>query len=550
MLLKFHKLFDALTKNERQIFEGALMVFLVAFVLNGINLFYKTTTIRPIAGGIFNEGVVGQPTNLNPILSSNNEADRDLIEFLFLDAGSMLKEYRISNNGKTWDLEMKEGMKWSDGEKIDGDDLIFTLKAIQNPETRSPMFPAWDGVIAEKINDLEVKINLKTPYAFFLDNLKNLKLIPEHIFGKIPLSNIRLSDFNLEPISSGPFAFKEYTKRKDGFIKEYSFSENLNFNGQHPLIKEFNFVFFADIREAIEAFNKKEINGLGGLTPDQEQAIEISHELNELKLPRYYSLFLNPSTFTPFQDKEVRRAIDLAIDKSRIIKEVFLGKATEVDGPIMPGMEGYKPGQVVFDVEQAKDILAKNSWKTGEEGILEKVSGGNVVQLKFEMVVPNIDFLKKTADIIKENLMAVGIFANIKLLEPQEVTSQVIKQRSYEGLLFGSVLKSNPDIISFWHSLERFYPGLNLSLYENKSLDETLESARKNLNKNSRIKEVKKIQEIIRNDKPSIFLYSPNYLYVTSNDLKGFRTKLMIGYPSKRLSDVSEWNLKTARVFK
>ncbi|MST04411.1 MAG: hypothetical protein EXS49_02505, partial [Candidatus Pacebacteria bacterium] len=395
-----------------------------------------------------------------------------------------------------------------------------------------------------------IKINLKTPYAYFLDNLKNLKLIPEHIFGKIPLSNLRLSDFNLEPISSGPFAFKEYIKRKDGFIKEYKFVENKNFSGNHPLIQEFNFVFFADIREAIEAFNKKEIDGLGGITPEEEQAIQINHELNELRLPRYYSLFLNPSTFAPFQEKEVRRAIDLSINKERIIKEIFLGKANQVDGPIMPGMEGYKPGQVVFDIEQAKKILSGNSWKAGEDGILQKVSGRDVVKLKFEMVVPNIGFLKKTAEIIKENLMAVGIFVDIKLLEPQEVTSQIIKQRSYEGLIFGSVLKSNPDIISFWHSLERFYPGLNLSLYENKALDDVLESARKNLNKNLRIKEVKKIQEIIRNDKPSIFLYSPNYLYATSKDLQGFRTKLMIGHPSKRLSDVNEWNLKTARVFK
>ncbi|MST04455.1 MAG: hypothetical protein EXS49_02740, partial [Candidatus Pacebacteria bacterium] len=401
MLLKFHKLFDALTKSERQIFEGALMIFLVAFILNGINIFYKTTIIRPIAGGQFNEGVIGQPTNLNPILTTNNDVDRDLVEFLFMDAVAMLKDYKISNSGKTWNLELKDGLKWSDGEKINGDDLIFTLKAIQSPETRSPMFPAWDGIIAEKINDLEIKINLKTPYAYFLDNLKNLKLIPEHIFGKIPLSNLRLSDFNLEPVSSGPFAFKEYTKRKDGFIKEYSFVENKNFSGNHPLIQEFNFIFFADIREAIEAFNKKEIDGLGGITPEEEQAIQINYELNELRLPRYYSLFLNPSTFAPFQEKEVRRAIDLSINKERIIKEVFLGKANQVDGPIMPGMEGYKPGQVVFDIEQAKKILSGNSWKAGEDGILQKTFGRDVVSLKFEIVVPNISFLKKTAEIIK-----------------------------------------------------------------------------------------------------------------------------------------------------
>ncbi len=550
MFLKFHKLFESLTTSERQIFEGALLLFLISFILNGINVFYKDTAIRPIEGGIYREGVIGQPISINPILAGNNEADKDLIEFLFKDLYTLSESQKISNEGKTWLIRLKNKIFWSDGSPITGDDVVFTVKTIQNPEARSSSFQTWEGINVEKINELEVRFDLKTPYIYFSDNLKNLKLIPKHIFDKIPPSNIRLSDFNLEPVSSGPYVFDSYSKRKDGFIKEYRFKPNNYYFESKSLIDDFRFVFFADTDEAIDAFNKRAIDGLGGISAGELDQIKINHDLWEIKIPRYYSVFFNSQNAATFQEKNVRLAINYAINRKEIIDSVFNGRAEEATGPILVGMEGYKIYQNDFDLEKAKKLLEDASWKIGDDGVRQKTSGKDVLRLEFDLVAPESEFLKQTAELIKKQLAGIGMKININILPPKEISSGIIKQRSYQMLLFGNVMKNNPDVISFWHSLERFYPGLNLSLYDNKNLDDLLESVRKNFNKNSRIKDIKKIQDIIRDDVPSIFLYSPNYLYIVPKNLGGFKIKSILNYSSKRFEDVNEWFLKTARVFK
>ena len=116
-------------------------------------------------------------------------------------------------------------------------------------------------------------------------------------------------------------------------------------------------------------------------------------------------------------------------------------------------------------------------------------------------------------------------------------------------IIFGNILRKDPDIFSFWHSSEKFYPGLNLSLYDNKKVDALLESIRKNLDENSRKGQLSQLEKLISDDQPAIFLYSPAYLYVAPKDFGGFEEKT-INMPSNRFQNVNQWYLKTTRVFK
>ena len=132
---------------------------------------------------------------------------------------------------------------------------------------------------------------------------------------------------------------------------------------------------------------------------------------------------------------------------------------------------------------------------------------------------------------------------------PDDITDANIRTRNYQMLLFGNILKHNPDVFAFWHSSERFFPGLNLSLYENKKVDTLLESIRKNFNIDARKKDIEKLQDFIVNDYPAVFLYSPNYLYVTTNKLKGFETTAIVT-PADRFDGIATWHFNTKRVFK
>ncbi len=552
MLSKFHQIFDSLTRLERQIFQGAIIVFILASLLNGANAFYRKTVLAPIEGGSYTEGVVGQPISLNPLISAQNDADRDLMEVIFSDLGELLEKSKVNDDGKTWVLELKENLLWSDGEPLTADDVVFTLEAIQNPDSHSPLALTWQSVTAEKLNEREIRFSLKTAYAFLLDNLKALKIVPQHIFGAIPAANLRLSDYNLEPVGSGPYAFSKFLKRRDGFIVQYQFTANPFYHGPKPLIQELNFKFFQNYQEAIAAFNKKEIEGLGGLSPAQIPELKIGHEIQEIQIPRYYAIFLNSSTAPALKNKEVRLALGLTTDRSKIIETVFGGRALAISGPLYPSIEGYDPEfdrQSEFSREAARELLEKNKWRPDAEGILLKKIGSEELKLDFEIIVPQIDFLVEAVNLIAEDWRSLGIRIQPIVLSATEVANDVIKTRNYQMIIFGNILKNNPDVFSFWHSSERFYPGLNLALYENRIADEILETIRKTLDANVRVRNARKLQSLIAEDQPAIFLFSPNYLYAGPKNLGGLNLRFAPS-PANRFDEISKWYLKTARVFK
>ena len=116
-------------------------------------------------------------------------------------------------------------------------------------------------------------------------------------------------------------------------------------------------------------------------------------------------------------------------------------------------------------------------------------------------------------------------------------------------ILFGNILRNTPDIFSFWHSSERFRSGLNLSFYENKTVDGLLERVRGEYSESARIELLSEIQQEIADDVPAAFLFSPNYLYASPRTLGGFDERF-VENPSKRFENVEQWYLKTARVFR
>lgn len=529
---------------------GAAVLLLVAAFGLGINFVYKITEIVPAPGGSFTEGAIGQPTLINPVVGSGNDADRDLIALLFSGLEVLKEEYKISNDLRAYTVILKKDLKWSDGEPLTSDDVLFTIETIQDVNTKSPLQPAWLGVVAERLSEREIKFTLKSPYAFFESNLDELKVIPQHIFGNIPPENIRLSEYRLEPIGNGPFAFVKYDKRKDGFITTYYLKRNEYYAGEKTYIDTFQIKFFSDIQGLLKSFNRLEIQGFGGLPIEETSKLTVGFQYAKLNIPSYYAIFLNQGAHLGLKEKSVRDALNKAVDKDSLIEKVFKGQAGRVDGPILQYVEGFDQSiyqNAKFSIEEAQKLLDDSLWKLGDDGIREKLFGKTKVKLEFDLIVPQIKFFIDAANIIKEDWAKIGVKATIVSSSPSDINESVIKTRNYQMIMFGNILKSNPDIFSFWHSSERFYPGFNLAVYENKKVDALIESIRKDLNTETRIANLKKLQEIMLNDTPAIFLFSPKYIYVSSKNLKGF-DKSLIETRSNRFDEVYKWHLKTRRV--
>lgn len=534
-----YKLIKTFSRRELLIMSGAIIVFIVTGTIYLATLIDKKTVLIPDYGGTYREGLLTQPVYINPVISNVSDADKDLIALTFSSVFQMAERITSSTNHRSWTIRLKDNIYWHDGAKLTADDIIFTLKAIQNPETGSPQFITWQGVKAERVSELELTFVTGAPYAFFEENLKGLYAMPKHIFDDVPVTNWRRSDYSLEPVGNGPYRVASFKKEKNGFISEYYLEKFSRYFSPEPLIDNLTFVFFKDATAAVNAFNIGHIDALSGLDPNRLREVIRPHELANLRLPRYYAVFLNQSSNELLKNLAVRHALNYAVNKQDIIEKVFKKNASALDGPTPFIRELALNDETLYDPGKAEALLEKSGPVKGADGFRGEI----------KLVVPNLEFLTKTAKILKSNWEAVGIKTTLVIEEPVTINSDTIKSRNYDAVLFGNIFATNPDMFSFWHSSERFYPGLNLSLYNNKSADRLMESIREDFDMESRNKTMADLVSLIRVDQPAIFLYSPNYIYLLNGKAHGFDESI-INIPSSRFQNVAKWYINTKRVFR
>ncbi|MFA6273443.1 MAG: hypothetical protein WC673_03075 [Candidatus Paceibacterota bacterium] len=132
--------------------------------------------------------------------------------------------------------------------------------------------------------------------------------------------------------------------------------------------------------------------------------------------------------------------------------------------------------------------------------------------------------------------------------EPGELNQTVIRPRKYDALLFGEIIGRDPDLFAFWHSSQRNDPGLNVALYANIKADKFLEEARTIADQGARLEKLVAFSEEIKKDIPAIFLYSPDFMYVLPEKIKGFAFgRLTI--PSDRFANINQWYVETDKVW-
>lgn len=492
----------------------------------------------PVAGGEYREGVIGQPVYVNPVIAGDSDVDRSIIALTYASVLDLAADYKVDETGRIHTVSLKEDIFWSDGAPITSDDVIFTVRTIQDAGSYSPLFSTWQGVVVERLSKLQIRFVLRDSYVYFDKNLSRLRVVPEHIFGAIPPANMRLSSYNLEPVASGPYKFLKYNKRRDGFITEYYLARNERFAGEKPMIDSFTFKFYETKEELLKAFNTREVDGFGLPEADIGRTL-VGSSIHKLILPSYYAVFFNQSVNSFLKDKNLRLALIKSVDKGRIIQNVFNGNAFEISGPLPFSVDGYSPDaykNLGYDFDKAKEAFSQ----------VKDIKDGET--LEFSMVVPQVKSLMDTAKLIQEDWEKLGIKLNLVIMSPTDVAKDVVKTRNYEMLLFGGLVANESDLFSFWHSSERFYPGLNLSIYSNSQADKFLESIRQTSDNKARSEAVSKLQKIIADDAPALFLYSPTYQYVAVSNLGGFENRFIVT-SDDRFQDVEKWFLKTAKVF-
>lgn len=386
-LKQWEKFFNILRKKEKIFFLVLFLLAIVSALFLDLNFYFKNTQIIPRFGGEFKEGVIGQPRFINPLLLSDNDPDRDLIELLFSgllkynDEGKIVKDlaqdYQIQENNKDYEFQIRDDALWQDGEKITSEDIIFTIELVQSPYYKSPLRIEWLSIKAEALTAKKVVFHLQKPYSSFLETVARLKILPKHIFEDISAENFPWAFTSKKYLQgSGPFKIKNIKEDKLGYIQKIIMERNEKFFGEKPFLKKISFYFYQNLEDLLKAARVGEIDGFSISEPKYFNVLEKEgFNLFKLVLPRYFALFFNLKN-SDLLDKNIREALSYSVDKQEILDKVFLGQGKIINSPVLADYYGFEPPIEIseFNIEKANEILEQEGFeKNLEKGIKEKI---------------------------------------------------------------------------------------------------------------------------------------------------------------------------------
>ncbi len=579
---KIEKDFEALNLTERVIFivAGIVLCFSSLFITWSASEAF--TVEVPKSGGTLREGVLGYPRYINPLLIYT-ESGKDIASLVYsglfkLNSQGILvpdiaESYTISPDGKTYNVTIRNDVYFHDGNKLNANDVVFTVQKAQDVSLKSPETSKWQGVSVVANDQTHITFTLKNAFAPFIYNL-TLGILPKHIWENADIDQFSFSSFNQEPIGSGPYRVESIARDSAGLPQSYTLTAFNKSIGQKPFITQIVFVFYQDEDALVNALKNNQVDSIADLSA--ETAIQNlsmfegrGEVVNTLPEPRLFGVFFNQSSAQSNKallDESVRKALDLTVDRKDLVDSVLFGFGKPAYTPIpenfckecstLASSTGTSSLTSLSDEEvlskedrliEAQSILSKAGYSV-VDGVLQKKSGTDTIKVSFTLTTGSSKELQQTAKRLQESWKALGADVSIKTFEPSELSSNVIHGRKFEALLFGEVIPRSLDLYPFFHSSERLDPGINISMYSNRNVDKLLEQSRNATTSDVRIQNIQQIEEEISQDTPIIFLYVPSYIYVTPPQLKGTYTGgIAQGY--ERFIDIATSYIDTERVW-
>ncbi|MFA5076057.1 MAG: peptide ABC transporter substrate-binding protein [Patescibacteria group bacterium] len=588
-----------LSFKEKKAIKISVIIIIFAAVFLAVSFYFFSLKLVPAFGGEYSEGLVGSPRYINPILAQTNDVDMDLAAVIF--SGLMRRNqsqelqpdlvgsYQISEDQKEYTFILKEGIKWHDGQPVTVEDILFTFDLIKDQEVASPLAVSFKGVSIEQIDELSFKFVLSEPFTPFLSTL-TFGILPKHLWQEIDPANLRLADLNLKPIGCGPFKFYSLKKDSLGEIKSIVLNRYDDYHFGRAYLDQITFKFYPDLGSIEQALVNKNVQGVSYLPKEAKDKIfdkgldsAKGYHLYPLNFPQYTAVFFNQKNSEVLQDKNIRQALAQATDRSRLVWQTLSGDAVIIDGPILPGFIGYYPEIKKYDYlpEAAAALLDQAKWQAispndfitwqrqqekaslpadseyidqSDEERLAALGGQEYFRKKgdkiLEITLTLVDRAEnvEVAKVIQENWQMIGIRTILNIVPADNIRKDVIKPRNYQALIYGEIVGADPDPYPFWHSSQNVDPGLNLAIFTDRRVDNYIEAARQTSDTSKQEENYKKFQDILAEELPAIFLYSPTYNYVLSEQVRGFSVE-NISKPSDRLVDLTQRYIKTKRVW-
>ena len=452
--------------------------------------------------------------NMNPILS-NNKNVQDVSRLIFDSLFTLTQDYRLEEslakewsklNSTTYLIKLREDIKWQDGNQFDATDVIFTIDMIKKKENNSIYsYNVADISSVQKIDEYTLKIITKKEIPYFEYNLI-FPIVSSKYYNE---KNFKSESKNLKPVGTGLFYVSDMENNSILLKKNVS-----GWHNQNMKLDSITLNLYDSLSSAINSFKHGEIDIFTtSNTRIEEYLKNINYSKQEYINRNYAYITLNCSNKL-LKNIEVRQAINYAINKEELIKDIYNAKYAVSNFPLDFGSFAYDKNNasIVYEQNTAKKLLVDNKWKYSSKK-WRKIVDYRYLTIDLNLVVnkTNSDMLK-LANKIKDQLESIGI--RITVVTAQSKYNSYIKNKNYDIILCSGTYGYSP-------SLNKYFQSENLANYSNKELDNILQKSKQITDPNELAQEYTKIVNIYNSDVPYISLYYNTNTMVYSSNLKG-----------------------------
>lgn len=480
----------------------------------------------PKQGGTFVIVAGTDPGNLNPAISTSGALhfvagslynglvalDKD-----FKPEPELADSWTIADDGKTYTFKLHPGIKWHDGKPFTSADVKFTFEQLLlkfHARTQTGVASVLDKI--ETPDDLTVVFRFETPYAPLLQQLNVIEapILPKHLYeGSEPQNN----PANLKPVGTGPFKFVEYKKGQQVVMER----NRDYFKPGVPRFDKLIFSIIPDTTTALIAFERGEVDYVNVPGSDVERiaklpGVAVGRSPAGAGGSFCVQTIIPNLTRAPLDKLPVRQALNIAMDRQRMVKQVLFEQGRVARGPMATTSWAFDASLPVFEynVAKANQLLDSAGLAKGADGF----------RFKLTTVIPNT--VAKMAEVLKENLAQVGVNADLKIVDFNEANQTVFIKREFD-LGYASYCNGpDPEI-----GVRRAYDSTNIkqvlfsngAAYKNSKVDELFARGVAEVSRDKRVAIYAELQKMLVTELPYFWLYESEGAYAHRNTINDVR---------------------------
>jgi peptide/nickel transport system substrate-binding protein len=483
---------------------------------------------RMARGGILVVGEISDFEDLNPMATTDAHA-RDVYNLLFL---SLLDEqadfrtfeprlassYEFNDDRKRLTFHLRRDVYWSDGVQVTARDVEATFHAQTDPAViwaSRRLKEHIDSV--EVIDDYTVVYHFNEVYPYQLMDANDGAILPAHILEAVPPEQIPSIPISEIP-TNGPFRLELWLRGQSLTIVPY----DRYYEEGKPYLDKVVFKVIPDQVTLLTQLKSGEINCMESVPPGEVKDLgERYPHLRVFDFPtRAYNYIGWNEARPPFDNRSVRRAMTLAIDRKRIIENLCYGFAEECKSPFVPLIWAYNPNiePLPYDPERARKLLADEGFIDRDgDGWLDR--GGK--RFEFDLLTNYGNQIRVDTQImVQEMLRGIGVKVNPIALEWTVMLDRV-KSSDFDAMVNSWRSGTKADLAPIWSCEARGQGGFNTIGYCNLKLDSLNAAAVKILDFDEAKPLFHRAQEMIYDDQPYTFLYVQHALIALDRRFKG-----------------------------